>query len=260
MWVPGAPGGLPCRVWGPLVQMQPWKLEICHLKLGLILSPSGSLVHPASWALTFPWTGVGLASHALLWSPPCPAHLAEAEKRRQDGRHVCSFEHSAAPTPALYRWGDHGALEDKQDVVLGGCRLPSGFPQLWTCSKGKPLHGPGSTVSREGSGGISASTWGLSSLSFCLVWPPALEGGTQVLVLSQPQTVWLQIGLRTWFYQSPAEMEFILVFGQFTNNCIAPTLYQALVSHSRSTPTTQVNPSSVGGWRTQILPNVGIKG
>ena len=41
---------------------------------------------------------------------------------------------------------------------LGGCHCPSGFPRLWTHSRGWPLHGPGADVSNQGSGGISAHT------------------------------------------------------------------------------------------------------
>ena len=41
---------------------------------------------------------------------------------------------------------------------LGGCHCPSGFPRLWTHSRGRPLRGPSPDVSRQGSGGISAQT------------------------------------------------------------------------------------------------------
>ena len=57
IWVPGDPGGPTCRVQRPLAKTQPCKWEICHWKLGLILSPSGSLAPQAVWALRFPWAG-----------------------------------------------------------------------------------------------------------------------------------------------------------------------------------------------------------
>ena len=91
---------------------------------------------------------------------------------------------------------------------LGELLLPIGVPMAVDPQQGRPLHGPGFDVSRQGSGLISVQTWHLTSFSFCPVWTPALEGGTQVLVPSQPRTVWLQLGLRTLFFQSPPEMEF----------------------------------------------------
>ena len=201
-------GGLTCRVWGPLAQTQPWKWEICHQKLGLILSPSGSLVPPAAQALSFLWIGGGWASHALLQSPSCPPHLAKAEKRREDGRHVCSSEHSAALPPLCTDEETTGPLRTSKMWPLGSCCLPLGFPWLGIHTKRANPPWIGKDISRQGSGGISAQTWGFTSFSFCLLWPPALDGGTQVLVLSQPRAVWLQLGLRTLFSQSPPEMEF----------------------------------------------------
>ena len=83
------------------------------------------------------------------------------------------------------------------------------FATLWTVgwqapmsSSERPLRGPSSDISRQGSGGMSAQTWSFSSFSFCPVWSPTLEVGTQFFVLNQPWTVWLQLGLRTLFSQS----------------------------------------------------------
>ena len=90
---------------------------------------------------------------------------------------------------------------------LGGDCSPSGFPQLWTCSN---RAAPPWTWRRCLQAGLRRhlSPDLRSQLFFCPVWLPALEGGTQVLALSQSRTVWLQIQLRTLFSQSPPEMEF----------------------------------------------------
>ena len=86
---------------------------------------------------------------------------------------------------------------------LEGVTAPRGSHGRGPAARGWPLCGPGSNVFRQGSGGMSAQTWGHSSFSFCPVWLPVLEGETLVLVLSQPRTVWLQIGS-----QYPSEMEY----------------------------------------------------
>ena len=125
---PGALGRLTCRVCSPLAQTQPWKWEICHQNLGLILSYKDPwpLQKPEPWGSRE--LGAGWASRALLWSPPCSPHLTEEGNLREDGRHVWSSECPAAPAPILYRWGDRGALADKQEVVPGGLPPPLGFP------------------------------------------------------------------------------------------------------------------------------------
>ena len=140
------------------------------------------------------------------------------------------------------------------------------FATLWTVgwqapmsSSERPLRGPSSDISRQGSGGMSAQTWSFSSFSFCPVWSPTLEVGTQFFVLNQPWTVWLQLGLRTLFSSPLQKWNLLLVFSQFINYCRAPTLYQTLMLYRRNTPMTQVNPSSVGAWRTKILQNASIK-
>ena len=130
--------------------------------------------------------GTGWVSRALLRSPPCPAHLAKEENLREDGRHVCSSERPAAPpAPALYRWGDHRALEDKQDVVPGGL-----LPPPWGSHSRGAAEGaaPPWTQHRCLQAGLRrhlSPDLRSQLFLFLLVWPPALEGGTQVLILSQ---------------------------------------------------------------------------
>ena len=199
IWVPGDTGEHTCMVQGPLAQIQPWKWEICHQKLGLIL------LNKDPWPLQLPEPcgsrelGAGWVSRALLLSPPCPAHLAKEEKLREDGRHVCSSEHPAAPVPALYRWGDHGALEDKQDVVPGGLLPPLGVPTAVDSQQGvaPPWTQRGclqAGLRRNLSPDLRSQVFlFLPSLTACSRgWDPA----------SRPEsawTVWLQLGLISLF-------------------------------------------------------------
>ena len=93
---------------------------------------------PVNWG----W-GVGVSCPAAV--PSCPPQLAEAEKRREDGRHLCSSENT-------------GPLRTNSMWSLGGCCRPLRFPWPWARSKGEAPPWTCSDVSRQGSGVLSAQT------------------------------------------------------------------------------------------------------
>ena len=167
---PGALGRLACRVQGPLAQAQPWKWEICQRKPGLILSSSGSLVPPAAWALTFLWTGGGGGCPVSSCGPLLPSTTGRGREVQRGWKaclHLWAPRHSH-PRPVQVRtswgtWGQTGC------GPWGSATTPWGSHGHGPVARGKPLHGPGSDVSRQGSEGLSAQTWGLSSFFLCYV-------------------------------------------------------------------------------------------
>ena len=114
-------------------------LEVRYLqwKPGLILFPPGSL----AFQLPKPWGSRelkgGWASHALLYSPPA-LHIWPRQRSAERMEGMSAALSAQKPAPTLYGWGDHGALEDKQNVVPGGLPQPCRIPRPWTHSKGGP--------------------------------------------------------------------------------------------------------------------------
>ena len=150
-------------------------------------------------------------SCALLRSPPCPAHLAEEENLREDGRHVCSSEHPAAPPPPPPRpvqmrrsrgprgqkgcgpWGAAATLRGSH-----GCGAVAGAASPWTqrrCFQ--------AGLKRHLSPELSSQLFlFLPSLTVCSRgWDPGSHPESE-------STVWLQLGLISLFSQSLPEMEF----------------------------------------------------
>ena len=112
IWVPGDPGGLTCRVRGPLTQTQPWKWKICCRKLGLILSPSGSLAPHTVWTLWFPWTGgrVGIMCPPAVPSLLCTTGQGREAQRRWKACLQLWVPSCPCPRPVQMRrlWGPRG--------------------------------------------------------------------------------------------------------------------------------------------------------
>ena len=147
-------------------------------------------------------------SCALLKSPPCPAHLAMEENLGEDGRHVCSSERPASPSP--------------RPVQM---RRPQGPRGQTGCVPWGTAATPWGSHSRGAAAG-AASPWTqcrclqaglrrhlspdlrsqlflfLPSLTACSRgWDPGSHPESE-------STVWLQLGLIKFIFPVPSRKEF----------------------------------------------------
>ena len=151
-----------------------------------------------------------------------------------------------------------GHLRTNRMWSLGVCYHPLGFPWPWTRSKGEAppwtwlwclqagLRRPLSPDLRS-----QLFLFVLRLTTCSIAWDPGSRPD------SAPGSL-VPTRIQKFIFPVPSR-DLLCILDQFINYCRAPTLSQALVSHSRNIPMTQVNQSSVYPRRTQILQNVGIK-
>ena len=126
--------------------------------------------YPWSLHLPEPWSSHELGEGgrpASSWCPLGALHIWPRHKsaERMEGMSAALSTQISPPHTALYRWGDHRPLRKNRMWSLGGAATPRGTHGHGPPARGWPLRAPGSDVSREGSGGISAYIWRLTSLS-----------------------------------------------------------------------------------------------